>query len=57
MHNGARSTEASRQPQLSVAPATTSLSVYTVIEAYKQTDSTILHLFTYLPHNLFYFSL
>ncbi len=33
-------------------PATTSLSVYTVTEAYKQTDSTILHLFTYLPHNL-----
>ncbi len=35
-----------------LAPATTSLSVYTVIEVYKQTDSAILHLFTYLPHNL-----
>ncbi len=36
------------------SPASTSLSVYIPIDEYKQTNSALLQLLTYLPHNMFY---
>ncbi len=40
-----------------VALASTYISVYTPIDAYKQTNSAVLYLFSYLTHNMFYSSL